>query len=818
MDDLKQTFTRLWESACTDQPARQSVTVTDGYFQLRITGNRPNWQMLTEAAGVPDYAERSEDGDVLTCRWLSHSDAIFGEGGLIAQRLDNYEVRDAQIHMGRLVQRSIETGQPAIIEAGTGVGKSYAYAAICMAMGKRVVISTSNKALQAQLMSKDLPFLSTIFPGKSIVLAQGKSNYACKLKAGEKGFKTKELAAWYDETEDGNVETIDFPVTWQELSDFTVDDDCGGKYCPLYYECFYYDAKAKRQNADVVVTNHALLCVHELYPSAGILPNAEVLVVDEAHKLPDYARNAIGAEVRLGAMVKTIDAAQQYVEYLDTFNDAMELGAKFERQIVEYIEASKDAKTGKAPAQIGTNQHTFDAGLALAETLLDLAEEMWSDEDLPTDTASRKQKRRADKVRNLSDKVRLMAQPGELVRWIESSEMPVLKAAPADVSMFIGSIAGVTPVTSEIETPHYTHCARCHRTLTADKVAILEGRPYGPECIKYVDVAGDAETMFLNDWLALDHDVQPTMPRTSKPVIFCSATLAAPDLSAFMRECGLTDGYRMIAASPFPYADNAMIYLPNGTSPQPQDVTWREWAVEEMDRLVRASGGGAFLLFTSISMMEYAAERLRNSWLNRWQTLKQGEMPKLEIARRFREDGNAVLFATKSFFEGVSIDGQALRLVIVDKMPFEASNPLLQAMESSLMDFARSKGVSGKALEMYPFHHLRVPRMVIELKQASGRLIRTHTDKGVIAILDSRVRSAQYGRQSVIPALPPAPVLSSAPVVYDFLRKCKPLVTPVTESDRKALQAIKGGRTKRQEALPIVKTVQYEENGDVLWA
>lgn len=134
------------------------------------------------------------------------------------------------------------------------------------------------------------------------------------------------------------------------------------------------------------------------------------------------------------------------------------------------------------------------------------------------------------------------------------------------------------------------------------------------------------------------------------------------------------------------------------------------------------------------------------------------------------------------------------------------------------MDFARSKGVSGKALEMYPFHHLRVPRMVIELKQASGRLIRTHTDKGVIAILDSRVRSAQYGRQLVIPALPPAPVLSSAPVVDDFLRKCKPLVTPVTAADQKALQAIKGGRTKRQEALPIVKAIQVEENGDVLWA
>ena len=819
--NLQSTFSRLWEAACIDKPSRPSVTVTDGHFQLVLNGHVERWQEMTEAAGVPSNAIRTVEGERLTCRWPSHADEIFGAGGKIAQRLPAYEVRQPQLHMARMVQRAIESGQPLVAEAGTGVGKSYAYAAIAMAMGRKSIISTSNKALQMQLYKKDIPFLQEIFPGKRVALAVGKSNYACRFKADENGLATKQLQEWYSATSSGNIEEIDFSVDWQALQSLVVDDDCAGKHCPNYYECFYYRAKAERNSADVIITNHALLCLHQLYPGAGILPQYDVLVIDEAHKLPDYARSALGVEFRLSGMVKTIDMAQLYIDGIDTYNEAIELAKLYERQILDWAHAHVDNKTGKLPPQIGMNQAIFSSGQSLALTLLDLANEICREEDMPETAEDRKKQRKADRIRTLANRVQEMSQPGKLVRWLETAEM-TLKAAPADVSQFISGMTGTSKTVEQEAVAKPTHCARCNRQLTAPKVAILDGRPYGPECINHVDLLGDAEIMPLAEWMEMKHEPAETTKRMVRgmPVIFCSATLAAPKLDAFMRECGLEDALQMVAASPFDYANNAMLYLPNGSSPAPTAETWRSWAVDEMDALVRASGGGAFLLFTSVSMMQHAAQVLRGRWGNRWTTLVQGELPKLEIAKRFAADGNMVLFATKSFFEGVSIDGQALRLVIIDKMPFEAPSPLSTAMEADLLVYARANGVMGRNLEMYPFNHLRVPRMIIDLKQGAGRLIRTATDTGVIAVLDSRIRSAQYGRSSVIPAMPPAPLVADRSAAESFLHKCRPVVKPeATPADEAMHKMLSGKQADRlSEKLPMAKKVRVEDDGDILWA
>jgi len=262
-------------------------------------------------------------------------------------------------------------------------------------------------------------------------------------------------------------------------------------------------------------------------------------------------------------------------------------------------------------------------------------------------------------------------------------------------------------------------------------------------------------------------------------------------MAHFMAQAGLPQALQMQAASPFDYANNALLYLPSGTAPAPNANGWLAWAIDEMRQLVLASRGGAFLLFTSYNAMNQAVAALGTIFARRGLTvLVQGEMPKLELARRFRSDGNAVLFATKSFFEGVSIDGAALRLVVVDKMPFEAPTPLTQAMEADLMDKGRAAGLMGKTLEMYPFNALRVPRMIIELKQALGRLIRTSSDTGVMAVLDSRVRAAQYGRTMVLPSLPPAALCSRIELVqsfYDTLPALPPQLTapPAETRDEK---------------------------------
>jgi Rad3-related DNA helicase len=819
MTDYRSLMFRLWETACADKPQRPSCRVDNGFFVMTLKGNRDNWAAVVQAAGVPAEAEQTIEGDTLTIRWISHADRIFGNGGLMAAELPNYECRLPQLHMARLVQRSIEMGTPAIVEAGTGTGKSFAYAAICLAMGKRLIVSTSNKALQMQLYYKDLPFLQRLFPGKKVVLAVGKSNFACRARCdllGEVGatIVNPELKEWYTGTDSGNTEEITFAVDRRDIAGIVANDDCSGKHCPYYYDCFYYRAKANYSGADVVITNHALLCLNQLV-GGNLLPPADVIVADEAHKLADYARSALGVEFTAKGIERSLSLAEGFAEAAE-MAEAEIAASRFQAEIAAYL-------YGKDTPQIQVSaEDEFKYGLQLADWLGNLAEAVFPEDELPDSAEATANARRADKIRKMADKVRQMATktaPG-FVRWIEPAkrEEPLkFCAMPFDVSEFIGKLAGVrNGETAEHKAPDHTRCNRCSRQLTAANVAILEGKPYGPECIKAVDAFGDAEVMPLHEWLQLEHaPKEGEAPRLdgTQPIIFCSATLAAPDMAYFQREAGLPDAMQMIAASPFDYAENAMLYVPAAGNPAPNEAGWLPWAIGEMRSLVLASGGGAFLLFTSYNAMNQAVAELRYTFAARGlNCYVQGELPKMETAKRFREDGNGVLFATKSFFEGVSIDGSALRLVMVDKMPFEAPSPLTAAMEAAATERARQAGVSGRTLEMYAFNNVRVPRMITELKQAAGRLIRTSTDKGVIAVLDPRVRSAQYGRSAVIPALPPAPLISRTESIALFLGTLAPmLTTKPTMAERLAMHVAPVGA----KASPVAASFDVVTREDI---
>ena len=719
MDATQALIFRLWESACKDAPLRPSAQVVDGQFVLSIKGNRDNWETLCVKSGVPVGATQviDEATNTLTVTWPSLADHIFGKDGLIAHRYgEGYEVRTAQVQFGRLVQRAIEMGAPAVVEAGTGSGKSFGYAAIAMAMNKTVIISTSNKALQGQLAHKDIPFLQGIFPGKKAVVIVGKNSYACKLKCDSAevvGGKISNpaLRDWYRNTDTGSLEDIPFAVDWKTLADIALDTECGGRHCPLYYSCFYYGARADMKDADIIICNHALLSLNQV-TGGMILPKVDVVVVDEAHAFPDYIRSTTGVEFVIPSLQKTIALAHGLVDTSAAEADAM----RFEKEVNAYLQGKENTQ------QIGIETaQVFEWGMNLADSLCELADEISPEDEEDTDAETHKLAERAKRMRNMADKIAQMSanDVDGLVRWLEPSrrEEPIkLCAQPSDVSNFIAKIA----------------------------------------------------------------EAQPT--------IFCSATLAAPDLSHFMVTCGLPDALQMQAPSPFDYASNALLYVPNGDSPAPNNPEWLLWMVGQMRDLVLASKGGAFLLFTSYNALNVAVQELRYTFVSRGiDVFVQGEMPKLELAKRFRENGNAVLFATKSFFEGVSIDGQALRLVVIDKMPFSSPSPLSAAMEADATERARKAGVTGRALEMYAFNHQRVPEMIIELKQGAGRLIRTQTDKGVMAVLDPRIRSAQYGRNQVLPALPPAQLVSTQAKVQLFfgtlapyMPKEKKVVTQVT--------------------------------------
>lgn len=750
--DARKTFVKLFADAAQDKSTRPSVQIVDGYWVFAIKG-KDKWNEMVKAACIPDHAEQIIDGETLTCRWESIADRVFGDAGLMAQALPGYECRAPQLHMARMIQRSIEMGEPAIIEAGTGTGKSFAYAAIAMVMNKRVVISTSNKALQAQLYQKDIPFLTKLFPGKRAALAQGKSNYLCKLKCqdgfGNVTIDNYTLAEWYKTTETGNIEELDFQLYGADK--WTVDENCRGKRCPLYAGCFYYKAKAERQQADVIICNHALLILDRLYPQAAILPGCDVVVVDEAHKLADYARNALGQEFTMDSVRTALNTAFDLLrdEHGSPTAIAEGLLQDFWHDVTDYCGASKDKQIGIR------HEQEFEAGQKLAIEMHDIAGQIWNPEDMPEEEESMVLMRKANKLHDLADKIMDVSTPTAdgHVRWVER-ELSKLVNVPFDVSDFIGQMAGFTTETPAIL--DHTKCTRCGRTLTADLVATLDGLPYGPDCIRHVDLLGDAELVPLTDWLDQPQP-EPETKHDPTAIVFTSATIAAPDLSHFMHECGLSRGFQMVADSPFDYAGNAMLYVPNGETPVPTAKEWPGYVIDELRSLVLSAGGGAFLLFTSYANMKYAVERLQAMFETAGLTVYiQNKLPKGEIAKRFKQDGNAVLFATKSFWEGISIEGAALRLVVIDKMPFQAPSPLLKARESRVDN---------------AFMQLHVPEMVIDLKQGSGRLIRRMDDYGVIALLDSRARLKPYGREKVLPALPPAKLTCSLAEVQEFFTK-----------------------------------------------
>jgi len=252
----------------------------------------------------------------------------------------------------------------------------------------------------------------------------------------------------------------------------------------------------------------------------------------------------------------------------------------------------------------------------------------------------------------------------------------------------------------------------------------------------------------------------------------------------------------MQALSPFNYQANSLLYVPSGNIPQPggKDASaHQEFVSQELFNLVTASRGGAFLLFTSFSAMNNALRNLRQMFERRnWPVLVQGEYPKLTLVEKFKQSGSAVLFATKSFWEGVDIQGSALRLVAIDKLPFEAPNPLNTAQEAALIDYAKFElELDGNKAKWYPFNAMRVPKMITDLKQGTGRLIRTTEDYGVIAILDPRVRTTDYGRRMVLPSLPPAKLTDDMTVVAEFYRKRLPVeVAPMPDIIQRKVPAM----------------------------
>ena len=644
-------------------------------------------------------------------------EGILGPAGALARALPGYEHRHDQLAMAHEVARALEKRHYLVVEAGTGTGKTLAYLVPAALSGRKVIISTATKNLQEQIWQKDLPLLAEK-GGLEVEAAylKGRANYYC-LARGEKfaqnpTFPARDEAAlypriadWARSTMTGDRSEIDLPDhygAWRELS--ASGETCLGKECQRYEECFVTLARARAAQADVVLVNHHLffadLAMRTSRAGVEVLPAYDAVIFDEAHALAEVASEYFGLMVSSYRVEELARDAQRAVadrpDLMRLVKDRTAELTKAGERFFGAVAASMGASPSPQPAHRSRGAREWrpasrgDLKLALSAELLAPAE---------------------------ADQGRLDAAL-EDVRDI---------FAEADVA----TLAGI---------------ARRAAELRVELGAVTSMKE--PSRVYFAESRGRG--VFLR---ALPVDVAEELVerlyRRVDTAIFTSATLAAGGkLDYFRREVGLAPEFDVAEAvfpGPFDYARQAALFVPSEL-PEPSHPSFFEAAAALIRELVAVTGGRAFVLSTSTRGMNALAGHLRDL---PYQVLLQGERPKAKLLQAFRDEPS-VLFATQSFWEGVDVPGDALSLVVIDKLPFAPpGDPVVAARTRALEAAGRDA-----------FSELSVPAAALSLKQGFGRLIRTRQDRGLVAVLDRRMVTKGYGR-AFLATLPPAPLLRS---------------------------------------------------------
>jgi ATP-dependent DNA helicase DinG len=615
--------------------------------------------------------------------------------------------RVAQRRMAAAVAEALTDRVPLLVHAPTGVGKSLGYLVPIVAAGRRAIVATATKALQSQLVERDLPRLADAF-GTTSALAMGRGNYACwarmealvaatRLAATKAEEAALEVATWAVESETGS--RLDAPPgvrddVWDLVS--TSGEDCPGqKGCPFHQRCFAERAREQARDVDVVVTNHHLLLLElelrSLSDAPGVmLPEVDVVVVDEAHRLADHAADLYGVTVtgpRLGRAGAAADAAAK----------AAGMRSDWSRRLRgRYEELAADLHPG--PVVPGGRAH---ATLAAALTPLgnDLQRMLATLKDLgdPDDEATAL----------VAARRRLRALARDLERLtVEPATAPDEPGpAAADLAVWVEEGRGGAKVV---------------------RSALVEPGPVLQEVL----------------W--------SRVPAT----VACSATLAvAGSLAVATRTLGVEAPTTLVAASPFDFRRNALLYVPRAV-PQPSSDGFQAAAERELVSLVDAARGRALVLCTSWRAVESFAAALAQL---PYELLVQGDDVPARLAARFRDQVASVLVATRTFFEGFDVPGESLSLLVLDRLPFpRPDDPLLS-----------ERGRRVEAAGASRFSEVWLPAAAVSLQQALGRLVRSETDRGVMAVLDRRLADAGY-RASLLGSLPPARLTRSIDDVRAF--------------------------------------------------
>jgi ATP-dependent DNA helicase DinG len=694
---------------------------------------------------------------------------FFASAGPVARRLSSFEMRPEQLEMAAAVERAFAAGEHLVVEAGTGVGKSFAYLvpAIAQAVqGKKVVISTHTISLQEQLMEKDIPFLRAVSGQEfSAVLCKGRSNYLCMRRLEQASRKSLSLFPdtrhnddlvmiedWANNTKDGSLSDLPRQPAWQVWDKVCAEQgNCLGRRCKYFDGCFYQASRRRITNGQILVCNHALFFSDLALRRAGaaILPNYDFVVLDEAHTVEAVASDHFGlsiSESQVRYLLHSLFSTRNSRGFLATLENLDTLGAidaitTAEEATNRVFESLDRWLTTRGPS----NGRVREKGIvenALSPALEGVAKSLRA---LSAQIAAKSKSAAGGR------KVEDDPQEGEKLSGVEYE----IEKQRFELQSYINRVSGIAA------------------SLNALLGQELEESVYWVEATGKPGRAGGSTRRLK--WTCSPINVASQLGEhlfeKNKSIILTSATLATrnggqafsggPPMKvqgkgrnenpfAYLRSrIGVASGSELQLGSPFDYDKQCTLYLETSL-PAPDEKEFLGCAMDRAMHYIRQTQGRAFVLFTSYAMLDKAAKILEPQLgaLGYTMLAQGGTLTRGQLLTRFKNSPNAVLLGTDSFWQGVDVQGDALSNVIITKLPFEVPDkPLTEAR----LDAIRMQGGN-------PFAEYSLPEAIIKFKQGFGRLIRSKTDTGIVVVLDKRIVTKAYGRQ-FLEALPGARVV-----------------------------------------------------------